>query len=328
MTPRTIRNWFAAGGRESPARQARERKRRRLEDADFLRRQFVGQRQTPSEIAKLVGATTSEVQAALERFGIDRPHENPRLRPEALQQAFASGETVRSIATAAGAGPGTVRRAMRDAGIDNPRKKPEPKIDAIHGEWLHRRYETEGASKAALAAELNMSDTSVTRSLERHGIASRPQGGPPGGLDLDWLEERRREGATQQQIADEAGVSPTTVSRALRRRWQSAASGSRCTEHSSGLTLGRLRTRYVSERASVETIAEENGLAARDVWNALRYYGIHRSRPRSGEAPLEDEEWRRQRYVDDGCGIGTIAAELGVPPRWVRSALQRHQLRA
>lgn len=141
VTPRTIRNWFAADGRRTPRGQARERTRAQRTDADQLRHRFVVQSQSVEEIASAIGATPADVRGALVEFGIARPHPNPQFRPEALRAAFASGESVKSIA--------------RTAGVD----------------WLCQRFVVDGCSIGTIADELGASTASVRSALRRHQLA-------------------------------------------------------------------------------------------------------------------------------------------------------------
>lgn len=41
---------------------------------------------------------------------------------------------------------------------------------------------------------------------------------------------------------------------------------------------------------------------------------------------LHDPDWLRRRFVDEGAGIGELAAEVGCKDELVRRALRRHQV--
>lgn len=123
LSDRTMRAWFASAGRPSPVLGGKHGRRRALiNDRQFLQQRYVVERVPPGRIAAEVLATTGEVHAALDRFGLERPHPNPLLRPEALREAFTAGGSVKSIAKAAGIDRTAVRRAMRRAGISNLRQ--------------------------------------------------------------------------------------------------------------------------------------------------------------------------------------------------------------
>jgi len=107
-------------GLPSASSRSRDRRRARLDDADWLRDQHLEQSQSASAIARRLGVSTAEVSAALDHFDISHPPARRELTAEALRAAFAAGETVSSIARRVGIDRSGVRQRMRRHGIENP----------------------------------------------------------------------------------------------------------------------------------------------------------------------------------------------------------------
>ena len=85
-----------------------------------------------------------------------------------------------------------------------------------------------------------------------------------------------------------------------------------------------LRRRYVVQHRTLAAIASEAHVSISTVHTALRAHGLRRSMRRQSASALDDEQWLRLRYIDDGATAVDIAAEIGVSPKRVRSAQQLH----
>jgi transposase-like protein len=286
VTDRTIRNWLHAADLPLASSRSLERRRRFLADRVWLREQYVEQERRPSAIAKVLKLPTAEVNAALERFGIERAPIHPELTAEALRAAFAAGGTVSSIARAAGVERATVRRHMRRHGVVNPHaergRRPAQLDDAV---WLRASYVDGGMSMKAIGDEVGATAETVGRALARHGIERRRASRPPGPrvvLDEGWLRQRyEADRAPVTAIAAEAKVVPRTIARAVQRLGLTRTSMVRATrrphphaDRPGGIDPVWLRKRYVDDGLTIAKIAHEAAVSTTTVHRALATYGI------------------------------------------------------
>lgn len=290
VTARTIRNRLHAAGLPLASIRSLERRRRFSADPVWLRDQYLDQGRGPYAIAKSLGLPTAEVNAALERFGIERQPTHPELGGEALRAAFASGETVSSIARRVGIDRSGVRQRMRRHGIENPHadrgRRPALLDDP---DWLRRRYVDDRRSMKAIGAEVGADGATVGRALRRHGI-ERPAGiGKRIDLDPAWLEQAYAvDRLPVAEIARRAGVGVVTINRRRaeygipNRPRLSAPKGQarprRNSDQPGGLDPDWLRRRYVDERATIVQLGREAGVSATTVHRALRFHGLTKSR--------------------------------------------------
>jgi transposase len=87
-----------------------------------------------------------------------------------------------------------------------------------------------------------------------------------------------------------------------------------------------LYRRYVVDGLSVLALAAELHVARATLRKALAAAGIPRNKSgrRIRHVILEDREWLRERYEDDGLSIAAIARQLEISDDAVGRALERH----
>jgi transposase-like protein len=79
---------------------------------------------------------------------------------------------------------------------------------------------------------------------------------------------------------------------------------------------------------SVKAIARAAGVERSAVRREMRRHGVVNPQADRGQRPavLDDGDWLRARYVDEGRSIQSIAAEAGAAHGTVRRALLRHDI--
>ena len=125
-------------------------------------------------IAETVGCSASAVRHAADKLGVSRRRfaapTFPQLHdPEWLRERYvAQGHTSREIAAMIGCTENSVLRALHAAGIPTRPGRPPRRFPELHDvRWVRRRYLTDRATSAEIAAELGCSRATVTRALRR-----------------------------------------------------------------------------------------------------------------------------------------------------------------
>ena len=215
VTSRTIRDWLHAAG--LPLTRSRQRRNSLLADPSWLRQRHVDQRLSAWAIGEELAVPTAEVRATLEGFGIERPPAHQELTADALQTAFAGGETVTSIARNVGIDRATVRNALQRHRIENPHAdRYRRKAELDDAEWVRARYIGARMSIHAIADELGAADNTVARALKRHGVPARRRADQGTRIDQEWLRSRYVDDRlTLAEIARLSGTSRGTVHRAV-----------------------------------------------------------------------------------------------------------------
>lgn len=135
-----------------------------LQDADWLRDQYLTQNKTPNEIRAIVGCSQPAVYSALSRAGIQvRGARGPARRyhytREELRRAYQQAESAKAAAEALGMSLVLYRRRCREVGLDpgeyldaNRRggRPPSPRPSGPDLLDLHRTHGTWKAVAAAL----------------------------------------------------------------------------------------------------------------------------------------------------------------------------------
>lgn len=170
----------------------------------------------------------------------------------------------------------------------------DPRLD--DGEWVRRRYESDGASAAMIAEEVGCSQNAVRLALRRHGV-------------------RPRSAREARLLAQARSLGPE-LARAL--------------ENSE-----RLRLLYEERRMAASHIAALLGCSDELVLSALRRHGVpirpkkETRRAEAGMSPqtsalLEDPNWLRETYVESRRSTNDIARELDCVSSTVRYWLNVH----
>lgn len=141
--------------------------------------------------------------------------------------------------------------------------------------WLRRRYLTDRARVADIAAEAGVDQSSVHRALRRHGISQR---GPAG--RQQWADVLTREYLTRQvvagvpvrQIAEQVGCDPSTVRRWMQRHGL-------VVPELTGAQARRLRRWYVRDRLPIVEIARREQVSTQTARACLLAAGVTLRRP-------------------------------------------------
>lgn len=189
-----------------------------LNDAAWLRLQYLERGRTGADIAAEVGCPHKTLDRALRRHAIRRPpHRTLSEVPAAwLRKQYTHRQrSIADIAAELGLSRTSVRRALAEAGIpiDNGRLPAE-----LHDpDWLAGQA---GLTNADVARRLDVTADAVSRARQRHGLQHNQRRGSayPQLDDRSWLERRYVDrGMTQAQIAAEIGCSRSAVALAMHR---------------------------------------------------------------------------------------------------------------
>jgi predicted transcriptional regulator len=226
VDPSTVRRAMRRHGITNP-RATMRRRPAVLDDADWLRYRYLGQRQTMAALAAEAGCDPETVRRALVRNDIPirvSPTPGLDIDPERLAERWADPSlTVDNIANEAGCAVDTVRRAARRIGL--PRRSHRrgghrtDRPGGIDPAWLERRFVAEHRTLSEIAHEAGTSVHTVHRAIRRHGLDRTTRRQTPAALDdHGWLRIRYvDEKATIEDIAGPLGTTPKEVRSALRR---------------------------------------------------------------------------------------------------------------
>ena len=137
-------------------------------------------------------------------------------------------------------------------------------------------------------------------------------------LELAYVEEKMSMSAIGRKVA----CSPMTVRAALLRHGfeldtSRAGHGKRVT-----LTPQELKVEYLEKGKTVAQIARDQGCSTSPIYQALQRTGIGRVKIKAAAAESADRvEFLRREYSEKGQAVESIAAELGLTPAGVYSAL-------
>lgn len=165
-------------------------------------------------------------------------------------------------------------------------------------EWLREQYRDLSRSSIDIADQCDVNPATICKWLNRHGIEIRSD----------------REQAKQYSDSDE---------------WRKSISDTKTDGRSEQLQNEQwLREQYVDKDLSTYEIAELVGVTRPTVCNWLNRHGIEIADP-GPENPgkvdqLRDEEWLRAQYVDERRPTTSIAEQLDVDHKTVRSYLRSH----
>jgi len=168
-------------------------------DPGVVRRMYLDNRYTVSEIASSLSVSRSEVTAALKTAGVEWrtnrrpcPVDSNSLRVMMNEGAGSPG----MLARAFGVGHNTARRWLAEAGLLDA----DP---AINKADLHELYVDRQLSTREVAAKLGVDKSRVLRALVTAGIPARPR------------EEKRPRPVAGEGTHDEPAPSPWNVRRSL-----------------------------------------------------------------------------------------------------------------
>lgn len=298
----------------------------------------------PTAIARHLGVDRHTVRRFLAEKGL-RPHPAPphRKKPppptELLRQFYVEQQwPISKMAKHHGVRHETARRWLREAGLpirkDQRASRPGRGVSPLlGGPDLRRWYQEEGRSPRAIAAQTDLSISTINRYLDRYDIPRR---------DLPAAQALRRrlpsdavlrrlhfkEGRSAADIAREYGVGEKAVLKHL-RRLRRPEDPRTVRQKEPPIDEATLRRLYVDQGLSLLALGDRVGASACAVRNWLRRYGI-RPRPqgksrrvgtlRRFQASKSD---LRNLYVRQRLSLEEIARRKGVALETVRQALVR-----
>lgn len=95
------------------------------------------------------------------------------VKPSRAVAAYSAGRSVAEIAADHGVARQTVSRVLDDAGVETHRGRRRAVIDV---DWLRQRYAVDRHTIPEIAAEVDVTMTTINRHLEAAGIPRRPRG--------------------------------------------------------------------------------------------------------------------------------------------------------
>jgi transposase-like protein len=353
LDPGTVRNWMQKYGikRRSAGRQTNGNIKP-LKKEKWLREQYCKQQKSISEIADELGVDNKTVRNWMQRHGIDRRSATEaqtdgdleRLKNEEwLREQYSERErTTYEIADELGLSQGTVRNWMQRHGIDR-RSAAEAQTDGDleklkNREWLREQYWEQEKSLHQIADELDLSNTTIKRGMQMHGIDRRSlsESHTEGNLEKlknrEWLREQYWEQEkTTHEIADELSLSQATVSVWMEKHGTERRSAGPQTDGNPEPLRNDewLREQYCEQRKTTYEIADELGLCKGTVRNWMQRHGIDRRSAAEAQTDgdlerLKNEEWLREQYSERERTTYEIADELNLGRSVVTRALKDH----
>lgn len=200
------------------ARRSRSESLTRITDSDELRRLYVDERLTQTEIAQRLAMSSTGVANALHRHGIPirRPGSELSIGADELRRHVVDGLTNEQIAERHGVATWAVTRRLRRNKIRRPHPTPYYTRPSPPVSELRSMYIDDGASLADIATHYGVPHPTVGRWLDNHGIERRTGRYTPNPgkhpLDTDMLRELYiDEEWTSTEIAEHVGVTSRVV---------------------------------------------------------------------------------------------------------------------
>jgi len=211
---------------------------RRLNNEEWLRKQYCEQRCSMSEIAEKCDCSRNTVRRRLNKHGVEirsggSEPKHPKLTDTnwLMKQYHEKDKSISEIADSLGCYKKTVHYWMKENGVE--RKNPHHNIselNAVNGpwddeSWLHTQYVEEGKPTTEIATNQGVSVSLILSRLDEHGIPIRSSGTrssswknerkytDPNYLKKQYIENRK----PVHKIANECDVSDSTVRYWLRK---------------------------------------------------------------------------------------------------------------
>ena len=150
-----------------------------LHDVAWLRRRYVDDGATSTDLAAEIGCRPPAVLRALKRAGIERrPGRPPRRYPQLhdrdwlARRYLTDAQPARVLAAEIGCAPSSVRRALRRHQISVRGRPRRPQLRDVT--WLRRRYVDEVASISELAGEVGCTPSAIRKALAAARIGLHP----------------------------------------------------------------------------------------------------------------------------------------------------------
>lgn len=190
-------------------------------------------------------------------------------------------------------------------------------------DWLRREYLERGRSQRDIADECGVTDSTVARWLDAHGV-KKTKPVDHLAVSAEWLFEeyvlRRR---SIVDLAAELGIAPTTMRRTLADAGIEIRTGRRPAVLDDRDWCARNLHR------GIDVIAAELECRPELVRRAMQGHRlVPKSKGRSPYWQLADEEWLRERYIEDGMTHQQVADLIGCSRNAVTQALHRHGIRS
>jgi uncharacterized protein YjcR len=213
-------------------------------------------------------------------------------------------------------------------------------IDVLNDpSWLREKYHEQGMGVVEISEQLGCSNSTVSRWMKKHDIETC-RAAHPKLEDGDWLREKYHgEKLSTKEIAELLDCARNTVTRWMdihdieaRETGQAVRMGWEDWEPDHVLSDDDLlRELYQEEKKSSEQIASELGFDPVTVRRYLEKYDID-IRDRSEalqihterEDELGDEEWLREKYIQEKKNMTEISEMLDVSLSTVKLWIERH----
>lgn len=327
------------------------------QDEKWLREQYHKSKKSQREIAELADVTEQTIRRWMKKHDIERRSVAeaksegdiaPLKDPDWLkEQYWTQGKTLAEIGDEVGVSDHAVNNWMDRHGIET-RSASESQSDGDIGlytdpDWLRQQYWDEKNTVAEVGELAGVSETTIRRWMDKHGIETRSNAeaqtdGDVAPLrDPDWLEDQYHgKEKTLLEIGSKLGVSDHAVltwmeEHGIERR-DTTSSEVQSDGNIDPLKDSEwLETQYIKKELSAGEIAEELGVSKTPVLSYMKKHGIEArsiaERNSKGDVkPLRDADWLYEHYVEKGMSQYEIAEKLGVSGATVGNWMDRHDI--
>lgn len=323
-------------------------------DEQWLRQKYVDEEMSSVDIAELFDVTAPSICRYLRKYDINHSsstqltdHQKEiRDDPEWLREQYIHlHRTTADIGDEVGVAPTTIGDWLEKHNID---KRPKgTRLDPDHivrnQAWLIRKYKFERLSIVEIANKAGVNHKTVRGWMERFGIERRD----PGDWEMphysqlddsnpikdeDWIRRKHfEEFWSVGEIAEEASVAPPTVYTYaekfdidLKSEWKTSIDKDNPIRDPDWI-----REKYVEEGLKTSELAELADINRGTAERWMDRFGIERRDPVEARAEvdislLKDEEWLREKYIEEDLSIADICDIIGCGRKVINTFMDRY----
>ena len=206
-----------------------------------------------------------------------------------------------------------------------------PKHPGLTPEALRDAFAA-GETVSSIARSVGIDRSGIRQRMRRFDIRNphhRPMDRPEQLDDAAWLRQQFSVDAlTIREVAARLSVNEVTVRRAMRRHGvEPTARPAGQQLPPGGIDGDWLKMQYVQRHRTLREIALDSDVSIATMQRAVNHFELVRTRLGRTARALENHDWLRGRYLDDGATANDIAAALNCSTWKVRSALTQHGIR-
>lgn len=354
VTPSTVSPWLQRHNiprRSNSASQHDAYVIEKLNDAQWLREEYINKNRSTVEIADDLDVSSSTIS---QRLGT---HDIPILNSihsEATYNRLRDSEwmykryvedraSTTEIASQLECSATTVSKWLSEHDIavrsHQESKLPEKAVGKLqNADWLREQYHDNRKTLTEIGNDLDVSGRAVGLRLEAHGIEPRAIGETKLNQnaltylrDAEWLREQYIDNERGTvDIAEEIGAADSTVRDWLRKHEIEIRSISEIQAEGDVEKLQDetwMRTQYIEREKSASEIADATEMGYGAVRDWLRRHSIEiRPQVEGNNEKLRNEEWLREQYVDEKRPMTDIADKLGLSNKTIPYWLDKYDI--